>query len=116
MRYSHRVAWEAHFETVPIGLCVLHRCDNPPCCNPSHLFLGTKADNNRDMLLKGRRGRTGPRCAARGERHYRTTLTEADVIAIRSDPRSNSKVGAAFGITAKSVQQIRARKSWMHVP
>lgn len=52
---ASRVAWEiAHGEPVPEGFCVLHRCDNPLCVRPSHLFLGTQADNSRDMVTKGR--------------------------------------------------------------
>lgn len=55
VRYrAHRVAWEGVYGPIPDGLCVLHRCDNPPCCNVAHLFLGTKADNNADMAAKGR--------------------------------------------------------------
>jgi len=51
---AHRAAWELNFGPVPAGLCVLHRCDNPLCFNPKHLFLGTKGDNNRDCRAKGR--------------------------------------------------------------
>lgn len=51
---THRVAWEIYRGPIPNGLCVLHRCDIPACCNPEHLFLGTKADNNADMIAKGR--------------------------------------------------------------
>lgn len=51
---AHRVAWILTNGPIPDDLCVLHSCDNPPCCNPDHLFLGTKGDNNRDCIRKGR--------------------------------------------------------------
>lgn len=57
---AHRVAWEAANGPIPSGLFVLHRCDNPPCFNPDHLFLGTDADNKADMYAKGRGSCTDP--------------------------------------------------------
>ena len=67
---AHRHAWRLRHGQIPIGLCVLHRCDNPPCCNPDHLFLGTRADNVADMDAKGRRG------SSHGESNARSTIPD----------------------------------------
>lgn len=75
MELSHRIAYLLRFGEVPAGMCVLHRCDNPACCNPDHLFLGTHADNIADKVAKGRQ--------QRGEKAGGVKLTEQQVFDIK---------------------------------
>jgi len=56
MVQAHRASWVIHNGDIPNGMCVLHRCDNPSCVNPEHLFIGTRLDNARDRDVKGRNG------------------------------------------------------------
>jgi hypothetical protein len=83
---THRVAWEvANGRRVPDGLYVLHRCDNPPWCNPAHLFLGTAGDNSRDMAAKGRTG------TSRGLAHPHGRLSDAQVLEILARYRNGER-------------------------
>jgi hypothetical protein len=108
---AHRIAWWlAHGEPAPKCMCVCHRCDVPLCCNPAHLFLGTRGDNNRDRNTKGRQ--------ARGERSSLAVLTEAQVRAIRAragHAESDASIGRDFGVTDVTVGHIRRRRTWKHV-
>lgn len=112
IRRAHRVAWELARNTVPDGLWVLHRCDNPPCVRPEHLFLGTPKDNTADMAAKGRGHFPPP-----GEAHPTAILTEADVLAIRR-ARQQGVTGAAlgrqYGVHRSTVYKICSGKSWAH--
>jgi HNH endonuclease len=99
---AHRVAWMKFRGPIPDGLHVLHRCDNPGCVNPDHLFLGTDGDNMYDKTSKGR--------------HNKQILSTADVKEIRAAPkyaRFNAAVFAErFGVTVSCIKQVRARSSW----
>ena len=106
-RSAHRAAWEAVHGPISDGLWVLHRCDNPPCCNPAHLFLGTQADNMRDAARKGRVG------------VHNKKITEDDVRVIRSRVAAGGEfhrvIAADYGISLGQVGKIARRQIWAWV-
>ena len=109
-RLVHRVSWEVHRGPIPGGMCVLHQCDNPPCCNPDHLFLGTRGDNNKDMRRKGR--------GARGERHANAKLTDAAVMSIlrrRTQGSTQAELAEEHGVSRATIGYIVTGKSWRHI-
>jgi hypothetical protein len=110
MRLAHRVAWEKANGPIPDGMCVLHRCDNPPCVNVAHLWLGTRADNNADMRAKGR-WRAGDH---RGERNANAKLTAVQVAAIRAQlgERSHRSLADEYGVSRALVGLIANRHVW----
>jgi hypothetical protein len=108
---AHRLAWALTNGPIPGGMSVLHRCDNPPCVNPGHLFLGTQADNMHDMALKGRHHGSG----VRGERQGLARLTEATVRGIRRSELSNANLAARFGVHAGTIDKARRGLTWRHV-
>ena len=105
--HAHRIAWILTRGDIPAGLCILHRCDNPKCVNPNHLFLGTVRDNNKDMAKKGR--------VSRGETHPFAKLTEHMAREIKQSKDSTSTLTKKFGIGAGIIQRIRRGEAWSHV-
>jgi hypothetical protein len=110
---AHIVAWElANQREVPAGMCVCHRCDVPACIEPTHLFLGTVADNNADRDAKGRT--VNPR----GSRHGCAKLTEYQVQEIRAAVDAGEhwrSVAARYGIRPERARLIARRQAWRHV-
>jgi len=115
MRLVHRETYEAvHGEGAADGLVVRHRCDVPACCNPAHLEPGTQADNNRDMVERGRHRSPG----LKGETNPSAKLTEADIRTIRSTyvpgdrEFSQRALARRFGVTQATISLVVRRESW----
>lgn len=104
---AHRVAWELTHGPIAEGLFVCHRCDNPPCCNPAHLFLGTHEDNVGDMVKKDR--------VSHGEKHHHRKLTEEQVRWLREHAVpgvSKERIARDLGITSRHARKIASRGAW----
>lgn len=110
---AHRVAWclenGVDFQALPPTTVIRHTCDNPPCCNPAHLRSGTKADNSRDMVQRGR--------STAGERNPRAKLTDDDVREIREATGvSQRRLADRYGVKQGLIGLIIRRKIWRHIP
>lgn len=136
----HRVSYTINVGPIPEGLFVLHKCNNPVCCRPDHLRVGTALDNAADMVASGRAAR-GQRCGAytkpdrrpRGERHGmrlhperrsfgerqgRSKLKEPDVREIRRLRAAGARhvdIARKFGVTPENVICIVQGKTWRHI-
>lgn len=108
-RIASRVMYEYSFGPFPKELYVLHKCDNPYCVNPEHLFLGTALDNARDRDRKKRRE------APRGINNAGNKISEADVFAIREMDGTQEEIAQKFGIDQTTVSLIQRRKLWKHL-
>ena len=105
---AHRMSWVIHHGSIPEGLQVLHKCDNPSCVNPKHLFLGTNLDNMRDCAKKGRR-------INRGTKNPRAKITEDDVRSIRADERRQVDIAKQYGLAQTTVSDIKLKNLWPHI-
>lgn len=111
----HRYSWAVFNGPIPKGLHVCHNCpggDNPLCCNPDHLFVGTQRDNVHDCMNKGRR------VTPRGSQNGQSKLKEADVLLIRkrvANGDMQSEIAFDFGVSNGAVSCAIHRKTWKHV-
>jgi hypothetical protein len=111
--YAHRKAYELFVGAIPDGMMVCHKCDNPKCCNPAHLFLGTQKDNMSDCVAKGRLTKG----EHHGERNGRHKLTEDLVGWIRLFAKNgipHRHIADLFGVTRSVVSHIKCGRSWRH--
>lgn len=107
---AHRYAWELTYGAIPAGLCARHKCDNPECCNPEHLGLGTHADNMQDRAVR----LTG----ARGSKLRQAKFGEQDVVAIRQRYHAGELqrvLAAEFGVGQDVISRLVNGKTWRHV-
>lgn len=114
---AHRAVYEVLVGPIPDGLCVCHSCDNPPCVNPAHLFLGTQFDNMRDMAAKGRQSRQQrPDLILRGESVKGSKLTWEKVSAIRmryaAGGVTQQDLAAEYGVRQSLISRIVLGQSW----
>lgn len=109
--FAHRIAFILEYGSIPKGNYVLHRCDNPACVRPSHLWLGTLADNNADMAAKGRaRGKVMLGCT-----NPKAKLTEAAVKEIRASESPLVELARKYGVSATTIGYVRRGRIWKHV-
>jgi hypothetical protein len=109
---AHRVSWTVHKGSIPKGMLVCHKCDNPRCVNPDHLFLGTSADNMADMDAKGRRVNQSAIPGTRNSNHWKARLTIEQIVEIRarsSEPRK--QLAKEFGTSPRYISSIICRNN-----
>lgn len=105
---AHRVSWEINFGAVPPGMIVCHRCDNPPCVNPKHLFLGTQLDNMRDRANKKRTNTAG-------ERNGAAKLTRQlidEILSLKGSGVNQQYVANKYTLSQSAVSRIWSGKRW----
>lgn len=109
---AHRVSWAIHYKKSPGIMLVCHRCDNPGCVNPNHLFLGTSKDNTMDMLTKRRNSKPPVKY---GECHHNTKILTADVLKILRDGRPSMDIAIEYGVSYITIRRIKTGKTWLKV-
>lgn len=117
---SSRVSFTICNGNIPEGMLVCHKCDNPSCCNPTHLFLGTVKDNTQDMLSKKRNNSKVPHINSIGQLNHQSKLTEEQVLEIRRlyilpNHLSQRQLGKIYNVSKNAIKLIIDRKKWKHL-
>lgn len=118
---AHRLAYEYHYGNPPGSMFVCHKCDNPQCVNPHHLFLGTPKENSQDMSRKGRsmKGKHNPKLVRPGEANPAATITETQAMDIYMEclgsSNSTYKIAKKFAVSPGIVQRIAKGTAWASV-
>jgi hypothetical protein len=110
--YVHRAVWENANGKIPFGMFICHKCDNPSCVNPEHLFLGTHADNMKDKALKGRVTN------AIGSKNPSAKLKDADIPVIRSRILAGEtcySIARDYGVIGEAILHIKHNRRWSHI-
>jgi hypothetical protein len=105
--WAHRMSWLLNCGPIPDGLCICHHCDTPSCVNPSHLFIGTIGDNNRDAFDKGRNKPWG------GNRNCK--LTDDNIRFILSSYKGHDELASIFNVLPITILNVRRRKTYKHI-
>ena len=109
MLKAHRVAYTLSKSEIPSDLIVRHTCDNPACCNPAHLILGTHAENMADMVERKRSNK------AKGEDNSSCKLTSKQVMEIYNSPLPQNELAKLYNITQTNISLIKLKKTWRHI-
>lgn len=112
--YAHRLSYRMHKGEIPDGMVVMHLCDNPSCVNPNHLQLGSQSQNILDAFAKGRKHAVPPHRF--GEAHGASKLKEADVLLIRDSQESSVVLMQRYGVSKSTINRIKQRITWAHLP
>lgn len=105
---AHRFSFIHHYGHIEDGVVICHKCDNPGCVNPDHLFAGTTKENCQDMLSKGRDKMVG-------SRNNKAKLTEENIIEIRQSKQSYMSIADYYGVSVSTIKRIKSRTLWRHV-
>lgn len=111
-KQTHRISYTYFKGNIPSGLIICHKCDNPSCVNPDHLFAGTNSDNAIDCVNKGRRPKN---VVPKGEENINSKLTEESVREIRMSTLKYENLAKQYGVSICIISKVKNRKYWTHV-